>query len=184
MRMPLKAAELHRVVRRELGPMFSELGFRRTPKASMASWLRSEGDQWLVVWFQPSRSNDDASPGFAFTVELSLGDEPVIGGRGFRRRVPALLTPDELEQLRTLENRTVAKLPPPSRDIARMLPPDARERWLSSWRPRNTPYAPGTDIWFRHQDEADLAGLLELMQRVLPAVIERFCAAAAAAPAR
>ena len=176
---PLKAEALHRLAREQLGPALADLGFSRTPKASAASWSRPEDGRWLVIWLQPSRSNDQYTPGFTFTVELLLGPEPVIGGRGFRARLPTLLTDPQREELRQMENRAISKLPPPDSAFARLLPPETRASWLDGWKPRTTPYADGMDVWFRHADEADARDLMAFFQRVLPLAITRFLVQAA-----
>ena len=105
---PLKAAELHRLARAELGPTLAGLGFRPLPKSAGASWSRPEGDRWLVIWVQPWRSSS-SSPGGEFTIEMRLSSTPATGGDGERRRVP-LLGDAALEELRRY-GRTVAHGP-------------------------------------------------------------------------
>jgi hypothetical protein len=105
---PLKAAALHRLASQELGPTLTALGFARTPSTT-AGWARPAGDRWLVIWLQPWRSAGSPASG-EFTVELRLSSRPETGGDGQRRRLPTLLTPAELEELRR-HGRTVAHGP-------------------------------------------------------------------------
>jgi hypothetical protein len=177
---PLKAAEFHRLARQELSPTLDALGFKRIPKTSVASWARPEGNRWLVMWLQPSQSNDPFGPGFKFTVELALSSRPEAGLEGYRERLPTLLTHAQREDLRHLENRAISKLPPPDREYAILLGP-LREWWLAGWKPRLTPYEDAEDIWFRHGDEADLLSLMAFFALALPAAIDRFLTTASKA---
>ena len=179
--MQLKSPELYRLARQELGPLLSGLGFKRTPKAAVASWCRPEGERWLVFWFQPSTNHDAHSPGYSFTVEFALADKPAVYTGKIRRRLPRLLTDGEREELRQMANRTIAKLPPPDMFFGNALPPTVRDLWLEGWRPRMTPYGPNEDVWFRHGDDADAQQLMLFFRRVLPSAIGRFLEAAASA---
>ena len=170
----LKSVELHRLARQELGPQMVALGFNRIPGRSGASWARPQPGNWLVLWLQPSQSNDGYAPGFRFTVELALSSDPIIGANGSRARLPTLLADHEREELRHMENRTIAKLPSPDPAFARLLPAAFRERWLAGWKPRVTPYRPDEDVWFRHIDQADVRDLMAFFRRVLPGAVARF----------
>ena len=145
--MPQKAKEFHSFLRAELGPFLTELGFRRTPKTTVASWLKPIGTRWLVFWFQPSQWNDDSSPGFSFTVEFRLGAPPSLRIWGFHQRLPKLLTDDERADLLQLENNVMRKLPGPDPQFLSMFPDADRERYLARFRPRAVPYASGEDVW-------------------------------------
>jgi hypothetical protein len=172
--MTIKAAELHALARRIIGASLDELGFRRIPKTSVAAWLRPAGDRWVLLWFQPDRWNGPDSAGFKFTAELRLSDRPVLYAAGQRARLPALLTETEREQLRRMENRAIAKLPPPDRSALRALPEELRQSLLADRKPRLQPYRTGEDIWFRCTDGDDLRETLEFIARVLPPAVSRF----------
>jgi hypothetical protein len=127
-----------------------------------------------MLWFQPDRWNGPDSAGFKFTVELRLAGRPVLYAAGPRARLPALLTGNEREELRRLENRVIAKLPVPEPAALRALPEELRRAMLEDRRPRLRPYDRDADIWFRQQDRDDLDVLLAFIARVLPSAIERF----------
>jgi hypothetical protein len=95
--LPLRSAELHRAARQELGPTLARLGFKRAA-SSTASWVRPDGDRWLVVWLQPFRSLGSPVSG-EFTIELRRSSRPETGGDGPRRRLPTLLTVPQREEL-------------------------------------------------------------------------------------
>jgi hypothetical protein len=172
--MPVKAAELHAAARRVLDGLLAEIGFRRASKTGTASWLRTEGGRWLLVRFQPSRWNGAHSAGFKFTVELRLADRPVLYAAGPLARLPALLSEEDREQLRQMENRVIARLPPPDAASIGSLPASMRSALLADWRPRLRPYRSDEDIRFRQGDRADLDVLMAFIARVLPAAIHRF----------
>jgi hypothetical protein len=173
--MALKAAELHRLARIELGPALEGLGFRRLPKSSVAAWLRAEGDRWVMLHVQASTSNS-AADGFAFTVELRLTREPVLYAVGRPMiRLPKLMTDDQRERLRHVENRVIAKLPAPDPGILAALGSgEARDAYLDRRKPRLEPYDRERDIWFRYLDANDAIEDLELCQEALPAAIASF----------
>jgi hypothetical protein len=177
--MPLRATDLHAAARRALDRPLAELGFRRTPKTSTASWLRDEGDRWLILWFQPSRWNGPGSAGFKFTVELRLVDRPVLYAAGPLARLPTLLEAEDGERLRQMENRVIARLQAPDAAFLRSLPEAVRTAVLEDWRPRIQPYRSDEDVWFRLYDQDDLAATLGFIARVLPGALDRFVAAQA-----
>jgi hypothetical protein len=174
--VPVKAAELYAAAHRALDEPLAELGFRRLAKASPAGWLRSEGDRWLMLWFQPSRWNGPTSAGYAFTVELRLADRAVLYAPGPLARLPRLLSPADRERLRRMENGVIARLPPPNMALFGSLPAEVRATMLAGWQPRRAPYAPDEEVWFRQQDRADVDELLAFIAEVLPGAIERFAA--------
>lgn len=171
--MALKASELHRLARSTLGPVLEPLGFRRLPKTSVAAWLRKQDDRWLTLHVQPS-SYGSAADGSQFTVELRLTREPVLYASGQVTRLPKLMTDDQRERLRHLENRVIAKLPPPDPSLLAMLGPDIREAYLDKRKARLEPYSRGMDIWFRHFDANDAIEDLELCREALPGAIVAF----------
>jgi len=172
----LTAGELHASARSRLDGPMAGLGFRRVAKTRTASWIRAEGDRWLFLWFQPHRWNGAQSAGFRFTIELRLGDRPVLFSASPRARLPTLLSADDRETLRQMENRTLARVPPPDGAYLRALPESMRPTLLADWKPRLEPYRRDEDVWFRSADRSDLEALLMFIARVLPGAIDRFAA--------
>ncbi len=180
--MALTAADLHAAARSSLGSPLAGLGFRRVAKTRMASWVRVEGDRWLLLWFQPHRWNGAQSAGFRFTVELRLAAQPVLYSAGPVARLPELLSGEDREALRKMENRTLARVPPPDASYWRGLPESVRATLLADWKPRLQPYRGDEDVWFRLADRSDLETILAFIARVLPAAIDRFAARHAVPP--
>lgn len=165
---PVKAAKLYQIARRELGPDLAELGFKRLPTGGVASWYRPQGDRWLIVAFAPHPRNDASSGGYRFTIEFRLSREPKLWADGPSDRFTYLLSADAREELRWLENATIAHLPPPG---AGSFPAD--------WRLIPEPYDPNHDIWFRQAGDADVLAIMRFIRENLATVIDRFMTAAA-----
>jgi hypothetical protein len=180
--MGLTATELHAAARSSLDGTMAGLDFRRVAKTRTASWVRAEGDRWLFLWFQPHRWNGADSAGFRFTVELRLADRPVLYAAGPLARLPTLLSPEDRETLRQMENRTLARIPPPDRAYWSQLPESMRLTLLADWRPRLEPYRSDEDVWFRVADRSDLEALLAFIAGVLSGAIKRFIEAHADPP--
>jgi hypothetical protein len=174
--MALTAGELHAAARSSLDRPLAGLGFRRVAKTRTASWMRADGGRWLFLWFQPHRWNGAQSVGFRFTVELRLADRAVLYSAGPLARLPRLLSLEDREALRQMENRTLARIPPPDVAYWRTLPESVRSTLLADWKPRLQPYASDEDVWFRIADRSDLESLLAFIARVLPGAIDRFAA--------
>ncbi len=168
--MPMTARELAARANRLLTPALAEGGFRRASRMGGAAWVRQQGAELLLLSFQSSMANGPGAPGSRFTVEIAIGTHMARFAGRRRQRVWWLLTPDERETVRHLENAVKAKLPPPDPAIAR---PHAGP-YLDHWRPRDTPYPANVDVWFCYWDEADVHALMVFLGDVLPRVAERF----------
>lgn len=194
---PLKAAALYRLARQLLDPTLIGLGFRRTTAAaggasgpdsngitvswpSGASWQRRQGDGWLIIYVALSEWNSSVGPGYTFAIDLRLSNGAKAMIRDRSQRLPTLMTDREREDLRHLENRIIAKLPPPNMAVARMLDPWSREQYLAGWKARAEPYGPKQDVWFRQGNEADAREVFALCARVLPGAIDRLVGSPAA----
>jgi len=165
---PVKAAKLYRIARRELGPDLAELGFMRLPTGGVASWYRQEGDRWLMIAFQSDPRNAPSRGGYRFTIEFRLSREPKLWADGPWDRFSYLLSASAREELRWLENATIAHLPPPG-----------LEAFLADWQLIPEPYDPNHDIWFRQSGEADVLAIMAFIRENIAAVIDRFMTAAA-----
>lgn len=170
--MPLTAAGVAKLAYRELSPALADHGFKRAPGMSGAAWFRPEGEELLLIYFQSSSGNGPGAPGYRFTVEISIGSQLVRFGGRKGHRIWNLLTFDEREQMRRLENVVKRKLPPPDPAIHGVLKP--RDPYLEHWTPKETPYDPRMDVWFRYWDEDDLHVLMGFLGGILPRVVDRF----------
>ena len=172
--MPPKSKEFHRIAREMLAPVLAEQGFSRPRTVGRGGWARHEGAGWLVIWTQLNRRNyGDAPDGYAFVVEMQLGDEPVAGVVGPRGRLYRLLSDEERLAHLAIHNRVVVKLRP---DL--FLLEGLGDEYFLEFQPRSIPFDRSDDVWFRYADEEDVRRWLAFVAQVLPATIARFSAAA------
>lgn len=164
---PVKAAKLYRIARRELGPDLARLGFKEMPDTTVASWYRPEGERWLVMAFQPDKWNVLSTGGYRFKIAFCLSRSRRLWGDGPFEEFTRLLSPEAREELRGLENATIAHLPPPG--------PDAI---LDDWEPISEPYPKQDFVWFRQAGEADLIALMQFIRQNLGSAIKIFLKAA------
>jgi hypothetical protein len=105
--------------------------------------------------------------GSRFTLEFQLGPTPAPGegSLGNRLRHEGLLSAEDLELVRQLNNGVTASLDEPSPDHPIFLvKEEAREALRAQYRPRLEPYDPRHDIWlhyFRPHDVAAWGTFLE-----------------------
>lgn len=158
----MKSREVYAVLASHLGPAFQAAGFKRT--RTMLSWVRPQRANYLVVWCQVSQDGWDEYVGSKFTVEFQLSDEPVVGvHHRHRQRLPTMLTCEEREELRTIQNAVISSLrhPPASHP---MLESDVVRKWyLKRLRTIDQPYRDRDDIWFRYASEAHLIAWAEFI---------------------
>jgi hypothetical protein len=146
----MKSTEVYSQLKSELAPWFKSVGFKRAK--GLLGWSRPHSDSHIVVWCQISRSGWDLYSGSQFVVEFQRSPEPVIGGPHARRQRFALfLSPEEREEVRSIQNAVIAALhsPPPSHP-ALQVSPNVTEWYLGQFKPVTEPYAERQDIWFRY----------------------------------
>jgi hypothetical protein len=179
---PPKAAEFRRIARAELKPVLARLDLQPQPSVGLGGWTRAEPDGWLVFWLQLSHWNSGFAPDeFEFTAELQLGDDPVAGLGGPRRRLFDLLTTSEREDHRQIQNLVIAKTHLDQTWLDGLSPGD-RAIVLARYMPRFVPYDSrrDQDVWFRYVDVEDVRRWMKFIETVLPGVVSRFLAGARA----
>jgi hypothetical protein len=166
--------DLHRHLRAALGSWFRTRRFRRSTRTALG-WYRAP----VLVWIQIEPPAWDEYAGGRFSLNVERGpDEPWAGPT---RRLPELLTDDELATSREIHNAVVAKCAPP--------PPDHLERlrsvfergatgadaiidaYLATFRPRVGPSDRHDDSALAYYDAADIAAWARLIRQALPRVI-------------
>jgi hypothetical protein len=175
-----KRVSLFKVLRRDLGPQLEADGFAEVPQDAssrncMLMYFRdaSRGTS-LGFWFQRNvKSAWVDALGSSFTVEFfrSLEDPYEMDER---ERVYHLLTGQELEEMRELQNRMIRRLPP----IESILKPwEVQMFGQSIERDRQLetePFHPGHEEWMRYRDEEDIQTWTSFLGRILPSLVERF----------
>lgn len=125
-------------------------------------------DDPLGLWFyRYSKASDVDLYGTQFTVEIFCSFEV-----DDRERLFFLLNVEELEEMRTIQNRMVARLPPMPVDIPSYfrLHHDLRQR---DRQMVDEPFYPRHDVWMRYRDEEDLLAWTPFVARLLPQMFER-----------
>ena len=180
-----KRVSLFKVLRRELGPRLAAEGFVEVPQnAACRSYIllyfreQSHGSSF-GFWFQRNvKSLYIDALGSSFTVEFFRSLENPFNGGGGRERAYFLLTPDELEEMRTLQNNVIKRLP----TLEGILAPWTESFAASAEEQRELikkPFNPRHDVWMRYRDEADVLNWTPFIGRLLPTLGERFQASAA-----
>ena len=100
---PMKSPEVYALLKSHLAPWFKSAGFKRAK--GFLSWSRPHGDGHVVVWCQISQDGWDSYAGSKFAVEFQRSTEPVVGAHpARRRRLAAFLSPEEREEVRSIQN--------------------------------------------------------------------------------
>ena len=159
---------IRKIARDELRPVLTQLGLRPNRRAGGGCATQDSAER-LLFRLQLSKWNSVESPdGCEFTAELQVDrSEPVAGGRLF-----TLITDQEREEHRQLQNLVIAKLPLDEAELDR-LPPEWQADRLVRVAPRLAPYSRGEDVWFRYVDEVDVRRWMAFIRRVLPGATER-----------
>ncbi len=169
--MPPKSNVVRRIADAELRPVMTSLGMTLSRGVPRSGWTGHRGSVALGFYLQLSKWNYGASPdGYEFTAEIEAmrNGRPVAGARLF-----SILTAEEREWHRKIQNLVIAKLPLDEDELER-LPPEWQADRLIRVAPRLAPYTPSmTDIWFRYVDDADVRSWMRFIGRVLPGAIDR-----------
>ncbi|MCM3869834.1 MAG: hypothetical protein ND895_03905 [Pyrinomonadaceae bacterium] len=169
----MKSTEVYSIVRNILASWCKEHGFRRTG-GGMLGWYRPIGDRFILFWFQVSRDGWDEYTGSKFIVEFQISDEPQIGSghHDQRWRLPKFLTGDQLELIRQLQNRVIAKLEKPNRDYHIFQMPDNVVDWyLAKFKPIGERYSRTDDIWLRYKEKEDVQQWAIFVKEVLGSIV-------------
>ena len=156
--------------RQRLGHGFKAEGFTRS-RATTLGWQRGP----LLVWFQCNPGGWDPHVGSHVWVNFQIGGEKSWDGPV--RRLHELLTDDDLELLRSAQNRVIAKLSLPPRShvdaMRRVFAHSADadliiESYLAQFRPDETPYVRHQDRPLRYWDADDLEAWSDFLLPRLP----------------
>jgi hypothetical protein len=179
----MKSTEMYKVLRTALSPWAKTAGFKRG-SGSMLSYVQPSprGASFLTFWFQCSQDGWDAYSGSKFTLELQDASEAGPGHGTRRFRFIKLMTAEEREQVRLLQNQVIMKLRPPPRDHwAYALDADTRKWYFAKFDLVSVPYRENEDVWMRYLDETDVHAWAQFLLPILPRLIEDFSARVALA---
>ncbi len=160
------STEVLAIAREELRSTLASLRLKRETERS---WTGPIGSGWLRFRIQlwDRGSLDDQW----FTGELELDGED---GGAFGR-ILSLLTDEEREEHRQIQNLVIAKSPLDETELD-TLPPEWQAERLTGVTPRLAPYPPDPpdeDVWFRYVDADDVRRWMRFIGRVLPDAVDR-----------
>jgi hypothetical protein len=174
-----KRVSLFKLLRRELGPGIAAEGFTEVPQE------KSEQTHILLFFREPSNGK---SLGFWFQRNVKAYDVDVLGSSfnleffrsianpydlDTRERAYFLLTPPEREEMRTLQNDMIKRLPPLESGF-KPLTTLGGERLEAARQVITTPFNPLHDVWMRYRDEEDVVAWTGFIGRILGSLIDRF----------
>jgi len=155
--MTVSSTDLYANLRRALDPSMKAASYKRL-KGSRPAWSGALGNKVVVVHFAVSQSGWSAAYGSQFTLNFDLHDKPVAYNSAHLKRLGKLLSPEDLELVRELDNAVLKSLPGPRRgDPLSALPADVLLQLKLSHSPRAAPYSAGQDIWMHYYSLDDVA---------------------------
>jgi hypothetical protein len=158
------------MAREELRSVLSQLSLHPESN-SRGSWAGTSEFGHLQLRLQLAKRNyGDSSDGYEFAADLQRSEGKLAAGA----RLFSLLTHDELEEHRAIQNQVIAKLPLDEASLE-SLPPKWQADRLARVAPRLAPYPPtlNLDLWFRYLDEEDVRRWMKFIGRVLPGAFGR-----------
>ena len=172
------ARDLYKILRLGLGDEMKALGFRRT-KATSLGWNMAAGGDFVSLWFQVEKYGWFDDFGSSFTLEFQRGPDPSAGTSALsdRERFHRLLTPQQSEVVRALNNEVITSLPAPGpSSIFSMLAPEVQAAFLIPYKVAVTPYEPGRDVWMHYFTGRQAEGWAVFLQSAMSGMIDRFTA--------
>src|SRR3989441_10310375 len=177
----MKADELYRLLKQQLGPWFTAHGFKRLPCSRLA-YQRLRGQFYQTIWFQCDKWGWDRYAGSSFFVNFSVSRTPsdFEVGPGHRRheRLNFFLTDEELETARGFRDAIVARIPPPPAAYFETLEAHCSKHSSnaagmmavvrSQFEPEPIPYRRHQDFSLRYWQPQDVQGWAAFITAVLP----------------
>lgn len=166
-----KAQLVRRVAHEILDPLVAPLRFKSA--GVRRGWSARSGDITTTIdlTFSPWNYGATSEP-YEFTIDFAVSREGPIAGN----RIFFLLSDDQRDELRQIQNLVVAKIPIDEDELSR-LPPEWQADRLAQVAPRFAPYPPNVDVWFQYLDVGDVRRWMELIGRVIPSLLDRQAAA-------
>jgi len=146
----VKSTDVYAQLRAALGPWFKSEGFVRAK--GLLSWCRRRGDRYTVVWCQISQDGWEPYAGSKFIVQFQRSLEPIVGFYPSpSRRLASLLTAEEREEVRAIQNSIIAELrQPPPNHPAFQISENVTAWYREQFRLVEKPYSDRHDVWFRY----------------------------------
>lgn len=172
----MKSTMVYNLIREIVQPWAKQAGFKRG-SGGMLGYVRSSSDgaTFETFWFQCSQDGWDPYAGSKFTLEFQQAPEPGPGHGNHRARFNRLLSTEEREQVRLLQNVVIRKLQRPPRDHWAHSADVNLKRWyFARFDEDRGPYQESEDIWLRYAEEVDVRHWAVFLLPLLPKMLENF----------
>jgi len=168
----MKSTEVYSLLRSELAPWFKSEGFKRTKE--LLGWSRPSGGAYTVVWCQVSRDGWDPFAGSRFVVEFQRSADSHLGSfHATRERLGKLLSQEEREEVRRIQNSVIAELrPAPATHPWLQISPEVTAWYLKEFKPVSEPYSERDDIWFRYASPEHVSNWAKFILEKLPKCVD------------
>jgi hypothetical protein len=174
--MKVLSRDLYARLRESLSPSLKADGFKRL-KGSTLGWTRPSAQGMTNLWFQCDRYGWDNALGSSFTLEyrVAAGASAAPGSIKSLQRFPTLLSVEELETARHINNDVLKVLPEigPGHPY-NALPAEYLEAVMRKYRPQDEPYNPNLDPWMHFYTLGHLDRWAEFLAPLVVPMTERF----------
>ena len=164
------------IIKEELDLCLRQMGFARV-NLSPLTYSYVDAVEELSLWFEADESTWTPLWGSSFTMELERTPHhlDMTVQRETRARFSTLLSRDDLEELRAMNNLVIAALPGTANDAAIYLVDSANghESVFSGARTHKAPYGLGWDIWMHYLDADHIVAWADFLRPRLPELVER-----------
>jgi len=170
----MKSTQVYRIIRDVIGPWAKSVGFKRGT-GGMLNYVRSADGLFHTFWFQCSQDGWDTHTGSKVTLEFQESTRPEPGCAGTRIRFFRLLSPDDREQVRSIQNSVISKLSlPPGGHWSHDLQQDTKKWYFAKFELVREPYRDTDDVWLRYGQDADVRQWAEFILEKLPRLLDEF----------
>jgi hypothetical protein len=170
----MKSPEVYSQLKSVLAPWFKSAGFKRA-KGTLG-WCHPHGDSHIVIWCQVSQSGWDEYTGSQFTVEFQRSPGPEIGAGGphtRRERFGFFLSPEEREEVRSIQNEVIAGLQRrPASHPSLHVSQEVTDWYLAKFKPVSEPFTERHDIWLRYASPNHVSRWAHFIAGKLPKCLE------------
>jgi hypothetical protein len=180
----MKAAELYRVLEKELGPPLTARGFKKI-RRSRLTFQQSIDDKYHSVWFQCDKYGWDSHSGGKFYVNftVSISPDPEDPERR-EERLNFFLSDIELRRALNLQNGIIARIPKPPESYFQGLQAGFSKSTSSEsaaslvktirgyFEPESEPFRRTADFSLRYWRPDDVVSWTQLIASVIPRALE------------
>ena len=180
----MKAAELYRILEKELGPPLTARGLRKVRRSRLTFQQLLEG-KYHTVWFQTDHYGWDAHAGGKFFVNFTVSMSPDPEDPERREaRLNFFLSDIELQRARKYQNEIVARIPKPpesyfpslqngfSKSVGSESAASLIKTVRGYFEPEREPFRRMQDFGLRYWQPEDVIGWAQFIASVIPRALD------------